>query len=180
MAGKLIPAVIVLAGLGGGLAAGAMLRPADGTNVAHDEVAPGPEAAGGEEAPPSDIGAEEHAATEEAHESGEPVHEYVKFTNQFVVPVVEDGNVAALVVLSLSLEVAPGLTERVYEMEPKLRDSLLQVLFEHANSGGFSGSFTDGANLISLREALRETAVRVFGPQATDVLIAEIVRQDSQ
>ena len=70
--------------------------------------------------------------------------EYVKLNNQFVVPVVEDGRVAAMVVLSLSLEVEAGNTEAVYQREPKLRDAFLQVLFDHANVGGFCGSFTDG------------------------------------
>ena len=90
-----------------------------------------------------------------------------------------DGRVSSLVVVSLSLEVTPGQVERVYEMEPKLRDGLLQVLFDHANSGGFNGSFTDGANLVLLREALLETALRIFGKDVTDVLIVDIVRQDT-
>ena len=56
-----------------------------------------------------------------------------------------------MVVLSLSLEVEAGNTEAVYAREPKLRDVFLQVLFDHANSAAFSGSFTDGSNLILLR-----------------------------
>jgi hypothetical protein len=56
---------------------------------------------------------------------------------------------------------------------------MLQVLFDHANSGGFNGSFTDGANLVLLREALLETALRIFGTDVTDVLIVDIVRQDT-
>ncbi|MFY8145464.1 MAG: flagellar basal body-associated FliL family protein, partial [Rhodobacter sp.] len=104
---------------------------------------------------------------------------YVKLNNQFVVPVMAEGRVSSLVVLSLSLEVTPGQVERVYEMEPKLRDAMLQVLFDHANSGGFNGSFTDGANLVLLRAALLETALRIFGKDVTDVLIVDIVRQDN-
>jgi flagellar protein FliL len=177
MARKLIPVVIILAGLGGGLAAGAALRPHEEPDAAGPAATP--DAAAATDPKAGAHAGDDHDPVEGDHASDEPMHEYVKFSNQFVVPVVEDGRVAALVVLSLSLEVAPGMAERVYELEPKLRDSLLQVLFEHANSGGFSGSFTDGANLVSLRAALRETAARVFGPQATDVLIAEIVRQDS-
>ncbi|QYK41576.1 MAG: flagellar basal body-associated FliL family protein [Paracoccaceae bacterium] len=105
--------------------------------------------------------------------------EYVKLSNQFVIPVLEGGRVSAMVILSLSLEVAPGSTEAVYAREPKLRDAFLQVLFDHANAGGFRGSFTDGSNLIILRVALRETAARVLGSLATDVLISDIVRQDA-
>jgi flagellar protein FliL len=110
---------------------------------------------------------------------GDGAPEYVKLNNQFVVPVVEKGRVAAMVVLSLSLEVAPGDTEAVYQREPKLRDVFLQVMFDHANTGGFSGSFTDGSNLIVLRTSLKEAAAQVLGPGVSDVLITDIARQDS-
>ena len=99
--------------------------------------------------------------------------------NQFVVPGVDGGRVAAMVVLSVSIEVEAGNTEAVYQREPKLRDVFLQVLFDHANTGGFSGSFTDGANLIVLRTSLKEAAVLVMGSAVRDVLITDIARQDS-
>ena len=105
--------------------------------------------------------------------------DYVKLNNQFVIPVVEDGNVAALVVLSLSLEVTTGSTETVFLSEPKLRDVFLQVLFDHANAGGFKGSFTDASNLVVLRQALQEVAMQVLGDSVKDVLIVDIARQDS-
>jgi flagellar FliL protein len=99
--------------------------------------------------------------------------------NQFIVPIVEDGRVASLVILSLSLEVETGTMETVYQKEPKLRDVFLQVMFDHANSGGFRGSFTDSANLRLLRKALVEAARSVLGADLKDVLIADINRQDS-
>ena len=99
--------------------------------------------------------------------------------NQFVVPVVHDGRVDALVVLSLSLEVEAGNTEAVYLREPKLRDTFLQVMFDHANVGGFSGSFTDGSILIVLRTGLKEAAAMIMGTTVRDVLITDIARQDS-
>jgi hypothetical protein len=84
-----------------------------------------------------------------------------------------------MVVLSLSLEVEAGSTEAVYQREPKLRDVFLQVLFDHANVGGFSGSFTDGSNLVVLRTSLKEAAALVLGTSVKDVLITDIARQDS-
>jgi len=84
-----------------------------------------------------------------------------------------------MVIVSLSLEVKQGTTEQVYAREPKLRDALLQVMFDHANSGGFRGSFTDGSNLVLLRKALLEAAQKTLGDIVTDVLIVDIVRQDS-
>lgn len=158
---KLVPILLALIGLGGGVGAGIALRPAPVV----EEVA-----------------AEENAtpAPEEAPVEGEEtaLPEYVKLNNQFVVPVLQDGRVASMVIMSLNLEVRPGTNEQVYAREPKLRDAFLQVMFDHANSGGFNGSFTDGSNLILLRKALLEAAQSAVGPIVTDVLISDIVRQD--
>ena len=169
MLGKLVPVILAVVGLGAGVGAGLFLRPAPTSE---------------EHATDGDAGAEggEHAAEAETGEDGEPKEgapEYVKLSNQFVIPVVEQGRVAAMVVLSLSIEIKPGETEAVYQREPKLRDVFLQVLFDHANTGGFSGSFTDGANLVVLRSSLKEAAVTILGAGVSDVLITEIARQDS-
>lgn len=148
---KLFPLLLALIGLGIGVGAGVLLRSAPA--------------------------AENHTETAETEHKEPP--EYVKLSNQFVIPVVEDGQVAALVVVSLSLEVTTGSTETVFAREPKLRDVFLQVLFDHANAGGFRGSFTDGSNLVVLRQALKEVAMQVLGDIVTDVLIVDIARQDS-
>lgn len=154
---KLVPLLLALAGLGGGLGAGVFLRPA-----------------------PEQVEVDAEADREAGdHTTAPRLTEFVKMNNQFVVPVVERGKVSALVVLSLSLEVETGTTESIYEREPKLRDVFLQVLFDHANVGGFSGSFTDGANLVVLRTSLREAASLVLGKTVKDVLITDIARQDS-
>lgn len=142
-----------LAGLAGGAAGGHFLRPAP--------------------AETTDTTAEE-AVTED-----EVPPEFVKLDNQFVVPVLQDGRVASMVILSLGLEVEPGATQTVYAHEPKLRDVFLRVLFSHANAGGFRGSFTDAANLVPLRMALDEAAKAVLADEVRAVLINDIARQDS-
>jgi flagellar protein FliL len=90
-----------------------------------------------------------------------------------------DGRIDAMVIMSINLEVIAGSTEAVFAQEPKLRDGFLQVLFDHANAGGFRGSFTDGANMVNLRNALMEVAMKILGDQVIDVLIVDIGRQDS-
>lgn len=104
--------------------------------------------------------------------------DYVKLNNQFVVPVVQEGLVSALVLVSLGLETTPGTAELVYNWEPKLRDVFLQVLFDFANIGGFQGVFTAPSNLNTLRSALRGAAQKEFGDSVLDVLIFDIARQD--
>jgi hypothetical protein len=170
----LVPLIFGLVGLGAGIAAGLFLKPDSSANGhAEADLRGEPEA--------GDHGSGDDAAVgDNAHDEAGGINpEYVRLNNQFVVPVVQDGRVAAMVVLSLSLEVEAGNTEAVYQREPKLRDVFLQVLFDHANVGGFSGSFTDGSNLIVLRTSLKEAAALVLGTRVQDVLITDIARQDS-
>jgi hypothetical protein len=170
MLNKLLPVVLVLVGLGGGVGAGLFLRPsAEAADHASEALAKANEH-------PEEGSATDGEAEEGEHKDGAP--DYVKMNNQFVVPVVKEGRVASMVVLSLSLEVEAGNTEAVYQREPKLRDVFLQVLFDHANMGGFSGSFTDGSNLIVLRTSLKEAAAMILGTMVSDVLITDIARQD--
>ncbi len=118
-------------------------------------------------------------AAEKAKEEEPAEFEYVKLSNQFVVPVVKKDRVAALVVLTLTLEVAIGTKSDVLLREAKIRDSFLQVLFDHANHGGFDGEFTSPKKIDHLRLALREIAQRDFGSDVVnDVLLIEIARQD--
>ncbi len=152
---KLIPLLLALIGLGAGAGAGLALRPQ----------------------PEKAAETSEKDAVEEAV-SPELLPEYVKLSNQFIVPVVEGEQITSMVILSLSLEVKTGMTEQVYSREPKLRDAFLQVLFDHANTGGFRGSFTDAETLVPLREGLLEVARKALGDIVGDVLITDIIRQD--
>ncbi|QUS36914.1 flagellar basal body-associated FliL family protein [Falsirhodobacter algicola] len=144
----LVPILLAVVALVGGVGAGYALRPAS-----EAEEAPAPAA--------------------------DTAHDYVKLSNQFVVPVLNRGRVTAMVILSLSLETVPDSSATVYAREPKLRDSFLKVLFDHANTGGFDNSFTDADNLVVLRRSLLEAAQRVLGDIVSDVLIVDIMRQDA-
>lgn len=172
---KLLPLILLFIGAGAGVGAGIFLRPEPPA-----EVMEGEEAEGAEEEAQKDEEKKE-AKDEKGGEATEEelAHEFVKLNNQFVVPIVANEKVAALVVLALSIEVPAGATDKVYLREPKLRDSFLQVLFDHANMGGFEGNFTNAKVLGQLRAALVEVAQRDLGKDmAKDVLIIEIARQD--
>lgn len=165
--GKILPLLLALVGLGIGVGGGVALR-SDTSKITASEIC-----IEGEH-----LAALPHEMT--IDESGEPdtgEPDYVKLNNQFVIPLVDQGVVTALVVISLSLEMKSGGPELVYKREPKLRDSFLQVLFDHANSGGFDGNFTTGRKMDILRNALRESAIAELGATVTDVLIADVVKQ---
>ena len=179
--GKLLPLLLGLAGLGAGVGAGIVLLPppADQAAACAED--------GHEAAPEAEGGADAAACAEPAHEAASAGHadpaegeafEYIKLDNQFIVPLVRGNEVGALVVVTLSLEVAPGQNEAVYAREPKLQDAFLSVLFDHANAGGFDGSFTASGSLSALRGGLREVARKTVGGNVVnDVLITGMVRQ---
>ncbi|WP_371060921.1 flagellar basal body-associated FliL family protein [Rhodosalinus sp. 5P4] len=158
---KLLPVLMAVAGLAAGVGAGYAFRPTSEPGV-DAETAENAESAAGtlDEAPPP----------------GE--RDYVRLDQQFVVPVLEEGRVAAMVVLAIGLEAMPGAGEAIFAREPKLRDTLLQVMFDHANVGGFAGAFTDTAALDPLRRQLTEAARRIMPGTIDQVLIVEMARQD--
>lgn len=178
--GKLLPVILAVIGLGAGVGAGIFLRPAhddtgehaagaDDHAAAVDCPTPGPALA--------DAGSHGAEVGHGAAAGPDLVTEFVKFSNQFVVPVMGEDNVEAMVVLTLSVEVSEGAKEAIYNREPKLRDAFLRVLFDHANAGGFNGNFLNSAGLDNLRSALRETALTTAGPIVQDVLIVDLVKQ---
>lgn len=163
----LLPLLLLLVGTGSGVGAAFLLKSDEPAEVADAMcTCDDPDLA----ALPPEV--EEH--TEDPAETTE----FAKLNNQFVVPVVAAEKIAAMVVLSLSIEVNPGNKEVIYQAEPKLRDAFLQVMFDHANIGGFSGNFTVSTNMRILRQELLRAARNVVGENALDVLILDIVRQD--
>ncbi len=162
---KLVPVLLMFAGAAGGVGAGLMLKPA-----------PIEQTDAGGEVDAIAMANPQGASQGENAFAGVP--EYVRLNNQFVIPVVSRKVVSAMIVISLTVEIAPGTSDAVYRREPKLRDAILQVLFDHANIGGFDGEFTSADRMDVLRRSLTDVAQKVVGRTARGVLITEIARQD--
>ncbi|MDV7141380.1 flagellar basal body-associated FliL family protein [Tropicimonas sp. TH_r6] len=178
-----LPLVLALIGAGAGVGAGLYLKPAEESGV-HTEETHGENAEQHAEPTESDNAhSDGHTSSsdhgdEDAHDPTSTDSEFTKLNNQFVVPVLTDGKVKSMVVLSLSLETPIGKRELVYSREPRIRDTFLQVLFDHANVGGFDGEFTRGDQMDVLRQELRLAAKQLLGADIYDVLITDIARQD--
>lgn len=179
---KLIPVLLLVIGMAAGAGVGWVLRPKP---AAAPEAAQPPAAAGGghgadAQAPAAAENAAHAAASATGNYAPAPANiETVRLPNQFVVPVIVDGRVVSLVVIGLALELEPGSGFSLSDSEPRLRAVFLQLLFDHANIGGFTGIFTSGESLLALRRILREAGRAEIGPALYDVLITELVRQDS-
>jgi len=174
---RIVPIVFLVAGLGVGMAAGVFLAPSDlpdgQTSINRSD---GDEDDTRTDAKEPDKPWEGHGTKENDTDGA---FEYLKMTKQFVVPVVRSDEIEALVTLSLSLETRPGLSQEFYDIEPKLRDAFLQVLFDHANMGGFDGEFTRSDNLGVLRRSLLEVAKKDLGDDVNRILIMSVSRQDT-
>lgn len=181
----LLPIILLFVGVGGGVGAGLMLgggaAPAEEEHAAEEGQAED-DGHGEDDAHAEDddhAGDDDHGEPARVEPAGEGT-EYVRINNQFVVPIVRNGSVRSLVVMSLSLEVDTGGSSMIFDYEPRLRDSFLRVMFAHANAGGFDGRFTEAEAMAPLRSALREAAQSVLGRGSThDVLITDITRQDA-
>lgn len=104
--------------------------------------------------------------------------DYAKLDKHFIIPVVEEGAVSALVVVTMAIEVDTENRDLVFEHEPKLRAEFLNVFFNHAQSGGFSGVFIQTQLMNDLRASLNAAAQSVLGDVASQVLITSLTRQD--
>lgn len=167
---KLLPLLMAIVGAGAGVGAGLLFAPTPTGGAADAE----PDIEVAAPAPPAQDysgGARPEAETGSS--------DFIRLNNQFVVPILVGERIGAMVVLSLGIEVAGGNAQIVYEREPKLRDGFLQVLFDHANRGGFDGEFTNAHSMDVLRRLLTEVARDLLGPKARSVLITEIARQDT-
>lgn len=149
---KLIPILLILLGVAGGVGAGLWLRPA-----------PEPSEAAAEDIPLVDPSQLDVTLFE--------------MKNQFMVPLLEGDRIVSVIVMSLTLEIAGAEENAVLRNEPRLRDRFLQVMFDHANTGGFDGMFTSNNNMTLLRQALLETGQSLLGRDVvTGVLITDILR----
>ena len=169
----LLPVLLAILGFVGGAGAGWFLKPPP---EAEEKTCTGPEG----EALQGPVCDEIEAANTDPGEAvAAEDSEFVPLDRQFIVPVVSEDRVNAMIVLSLSLEVAPGHVEDVFQKEPKLRDALLRALFEHAYTGGFGGDFTAERTMRELRRNLLIASRSVIGDDhVRDVLVSDIMKQD--
>lgn len=161
---NLIPVILLFLGTGAGVGAGIYMRP----DPVEEDV---PEVTTGEET--------KQTKAVSKVSSGIEGKQYIKLKNQFVIPIVDQDRIISMVVMTLSVEVPEGRGQAVYDIEPKIRDVFLRVLFDFGTVGRFDGAFASNGNLDVIRNGLREAAFNTFGAELiSDVLIFEIARQD--
>lgn len=165
----ILPLLLAIVGVAGGAGAGFFLRPAASPPAAGEEAQEGETAAAKDDHGDKD----DHGG---AATPGDAT--YLKLDQQFVVPVLEDGRVSSMVALSLTLDIDESQATAAIQRQPLMRDRFLRVLMDHANSGGFDGTFTSNGALGKLKTALVDAGNAAVGGGIKDVLILDVARQD--
>ena len=191
---KLIPLALPVLALVGGAFGGDMLRgPAaveegqqDGSAASDHAPAGGHDAAEDHDKSDEHAAVEEHAAAEDhgsggGHDDGDPSASgeagWFTFPTQFFVPLVRQGDMRDIMILTLTLQTDAASAPALSRKEHALRDALLRALMIHANTGGFDGNYTADRNLALLRESLLKAGQAVTDLPLTAVLIEDIARQ---
>ena len=173
----LLPLLLLLIGTGSGVGAAFFLKPgpAPVPEAGTDMAAAAPCGPVDEARAAASVG--DSHATDASPIEAVAGSEFAALENQFIVPVLEDDKLVAMMAITLSVEVPTGQMTRVYAVEPRLRDNLLQDMFQHSNIGGFSGNYTATDKMRILRQDLLRTTRSILGETALDVLIIDIKRQ---
>jgi len=102
---------------------------------------------------------------------------YFKFTRQFVVPVVLNGEPKAMMIMDVVVEMAPGADEGLYSREPKLRDAVLRALLAQSGNGELPLMLSNPELLEATRGAILHNIQEVIGDEALAVLLMDIAYQ---
>ncbi|MFN7180381.1 flagellar basal body-associated FliL family protein [Hyphomonas sp.] len=103
---------------------------------------------------------------------------YYKFSREFVVPVIRNNHVNSLVILHLSIEADSSISQKLFEMEPKLRDNIMTTLITISNDGRTFENLTDVESYESMRSLILMNLKTVVPSGISNVLIMDMARQD--
>lgn len=159
---KLLPVLLAVIAIAAGAAGGFFLR-TSGAPAA---------APGGEETPHEKKDA--HGSKSDAHDKKSDAAVYMKFSRQFVTPIVADGRLTAMMILDVNIEIDPALADTIYAEEPRLRDGVLKALLRQSGAGRLGSIFADPAVLEETRREILEEARAIVGEGARSVLIMDV------
>jgi len=103
---------------------------------------------------------------------------YYKFSREFVVPIIRDSRVTSLVIMNLNLEADASISQKLFEMEPKLRDNIMTTLITLSNDGTTLESMTSVENYESIRSMIMMNLQSVVSTGIHNVLIVDLAKQE--
>ena len=122
--------------------------------------------------------AKEHSKSGSGHEKTAEPSTYMKFSRQFVAPIVKTGRPMAMMILDVNLELDSSAADSVYAEEPKLRDAVLKVLLKQASEGKLEAMFHQPEMLEETRSKILEATRAIIGDSVNSVLIMDVGYQE--
>lgn len=103
---------------------------------------------------------------------------YYKFSREFVVPVMRDGQVKSLVILHISLETDSATSDKLFSEELKLRDNIMTTLIGLSNDGRTLEQPTDINNYETIRSMVLMNLKDSISDGIRNVLIVDVGKQN--
>jgi hypothetical protein len=104
--------------------------------------------------------------------------DFINFKRQFVVPVLKDDAVNALILINLALEVPSSERDNMFRLEPRFRDAFIRELLQLSDDGYFDQELTSSDTYEILRETLTRAANDISDDGVNKVLILDLSRQE--
>lgn len=172
---KLLPILITLIAVGG---AGYVALQLKGPRTV-DAAMKAREAEGGGEHGGGGGHGDDHGKVVKVHgeEEGD-AYGYLDFRRNFIIPVMGDNRVDALVLLTFSVEMEADKIEEARTREPRIRDAFMKQLLSLSHEGVFNQDITDPDVYNVIQERLLETAREVVDENVKSILLVDFARQD--
>lgn len=99
---------------------------------------------------------------------------YLKFSRQFVVPIVKEGRPTLMMIFDINVEIDDSASDGIYRYEPQLRDAMLAGLFKLASIGVLERTTEEGEAMREVKRELLTIAQEIVGDAAKDILLLDV------
>ena len=103
---------------------------------------------------------------------------YFDFQRNFIIPIIGENRVDALVLLTVSVELDAAKIDEVRTREPRIRDAFMKTLLTLSHEGVLSQDITDPDVYTIIQERLLKTAKDVVDEDVESILLVDFARQD--
>ncbi len=90
----------------------------------------------------------------------------------------QDNKVTSLVILNINLEIDAGGTNKLFSMEPKIRDNVMTTLIELSNDGTTLDCIATLENYESIRATVLLNLQKILPDGVRNVLIVDMAKQN--
>lgn len=176
IAAVVVVVCIVIGGIGGSFLKSSSGASSDKADHAKEKSHSAEEEKGGHgsDAAPKDS----HGKKDSHGSSSSSGVEYFKFSREFVVPIMRESRVTSLVILNINLEIDAGGSDKLFSMEPKIRDNVMTTLIELSNDGSTLESIATLENYESIRATVLLNLQTILPDGIRNVLIVDMAKQN--